>query len=407
MADWNEPTTTTLYTAVLTALDGRLDELAAMFDGASPTNLPSGAIRWNSGNKRLEKWNGSTWEELDATGMAVLTALQLGGVAAASWTRRDLAQTITGLWEFANIIRLQNNQAVQGRETGGTARVIGRMNASDQVELGSANNSTSVRSSGLILLEGKGRIYSATPILELLKTDASADNGRWDFVLSAGALLGRVVNDAQSVSQAWMTVGRSGTTVTGVDFPQGTLTKGGNPVAVLAEDADFTGALTKGGSPVAVLDENADFTGDLDHNGAPVVALVAEVADHNTSQVDDVGTGYQTFATLDLGTVTVGQVVDVNAMFLTTALNVAAAVTLYADKSAGTATVVAMDSYTTGLVDKRYFPSGEAALCHVRGVFRVTVTGTLTLIAQAGASVNTTADIGINNGQALARVLSA
>lgn len=62
MADWSLPITTTLYTAVLTDLDARLDELATMFDGATPTNLPTGTFRINgSSNNLLQKWSGSVW----------------------------------------------------------------------------------------------------------------------------------------------------------------------------------------------------------------------------------------------------------------------------------------------------------------------------------------------------------
>lgn len=64
MADWSKPTTSDTYTNVLTYIDARLDELAIQFAGASPTNLPTNAIRWNSSTNKWEKYNGSIWVDL-------------------------------------------------------------------------------------------------------------------------------------------------------------------------------------------------------------------------------------------------------------------------------------------------------------------------------------------------------
>lgn len=64
-ADWSKPTTASAYSTFVTELDNRLDDLALMFDGLSPTNLPTNAIRFNSTTKVFEKWNGSTWSALD------------------------------------------------------------------------------------------------------------------------------------------------------------------------------------------------------------------------------------------------------------------------------------------------------------------------------------------------------
>jgi hypothetical protein len=62
MADWSLPITTTLYTSVLSILDARLDEVATMFDGAVPTNLPTGTFRINgTSNNILQRWGGAAW----------------------------------------------------------------------------------------------------------------------------------------------------------------------------------------------------------------------------------------------------------------------------------------------------------------------------------------------------------
>lgn len=65
MADWNTPSTSTLYTDVLAYLKDRDVDLAKMFDGVG-SNVPTGAIKFSAANKRFEKWSGSAWGELIA-----------------------------------------------------------------------------------------------------------------------------------------------------------------------------------------------------------------------------------------------------------------------------------------------------------------------------------------------------
>ena len=64
MANWNNPTTTSNFATALTEIKDRDVDLAKMFDGTSETNIPSGTKRWNAAAGRFEKWNGSTWEDL-------------------------------------------------------------------------------------------------------------------------------------------------------------------------------------------------------------------------------------------------------------------------------------------------------------------------------------------------------
>lgn len=65
MSDWNKPTTSSDYADFVTELDDRLDDLALAFDGRTVTNLPTGAIRFNSATLVFEKWDGSAWAALD------------------------------------------------------------------------------------------------------------------------------------------------------------------------------------------------------------------------------------------------------------------------------------------------------------------------------------------------------
>lgn len=60
MADHSELQTTTGYAALLALLHGRLVDLAKGLDGVG-TNLPTGAIRFDSAAKKWRKWSGSAW----------------------------------------------------------------------------------------------------------------------------------------------------------------------------------------------------------------------------------------------------------------------------------------------------------------------------------------------------------
>lgn len=87
MANWNNPTLTSLYTDVLTELKNRDVELATQFDGATPTNLPTNSIRWSSTNGRWELWNGSAWVVLTSSyKLGAIDNTIIGGTTAAAGT---------------------------------------------------------------------------------------------------------------------------------------------------------------------------------------------------------------------------------------------------------------------------------------------------------------------------------
>lgn len=66
MADFSKPQITDHYADVLRAMREMFSDLVKGLDGTDTSNLPHGALRWNSINKRFEKWNGSAWAELIA-----------------------------------------------------------------------------------------------------------------------------------------------------------------------------------------------------------------------------------------------------------------------------------------------------------------------------------------------------
>ena len=64
MANWNNPTTGSLYTSVLTELKDRDAAAISLTQAGSETNLPTGARRYNTSTNKWESWNGSTWSNL-------------------------------------------------------------------------------------------------------------------------------------------------------------------------------------------------------------------------------------------------------------------------------------------------------------------------------------------------------
>jgi hypothetical protein len=68
MANWANPTLSSLYTNFLADLKARDDDLARGLDPAvaTVTSPPTNAIRWNSASKKWQKWSGSAWADLSA-----------------------------------------------------------------------------------------------------------------------------------------------------------------------------------------------------------------------------------------------------------------------------------------------------------------------------------------------------
>jgi len=66
MANWSNPQLTSTYTNFLAEVKARDVDLATQFSG-SPTNVPTGAIKWDSGSNIWQKWSGSSWGALTST----------------------------------------------------------------------------------------------------------------------------------------------------------------------------------------------------------------------------------------------------------------------------------------------------------------------------------------------------
>lgn len=99
MANWSNPTLTSLYTDFLAELKARDEDLAKQFDGQTVSNLVTGAIRWSSSANRWQKWSGTAWAELTTTyaltGLSTTGNASIGGTLAVTGTTTLAAATAT------------------------------------------------------------------------------------------------------------------------------------------------------------------------------------------------------------------------------------------------------------------------------------------------------------------------
>jgi len=83
MANWSNPQLTSTYTNFVSEVKDRDIDLALQFDGVTASNIPTGAIRWNSSVNRWQKWSGTAWAELTST-YALTTVSATGTITGAA-----------------------------------------------------------------------------------------------------------------------------------------------------------------------------------------------------------------------------------------------------------------------------------------------------------------------------------
>jgi hypothetical protein len=67
MANWSNPLLTSTYANFRQELVDRDVDAATQFSVGTPTNVPTGAIKWNSSINRWQVWSGTAWGELAST----------------------------------------------------------------------------------------------------------------------------------------------------------------------------------------------------------------------------------------------------------------------------------------------------------------------------------------------------
>jgi hypothetical protein len=129
MTDWSDPTTASPYADFPTEVGDRDLDTLLWLEGRSPTNLPTGAKRWNSTNKNWERWNGASWDPL-ATKYGI-DVDQLDGYHASAFARVAASETISGAWNFTTAPTVGGSVVLDGGDlasAGGSIPTLGRVN---------------------------------------------------------------------------------------------------------------------------------------------------------------------------------------------------------------------------------------------------------------------------------------
>lgn len=140
-------------------------------------------------NQILLQTNGSTRLTISSAGAATFAgALTAGGLLTVSAG----GASITGATAIVGAIT----------QTGGGATAL----------------SGTLTVTGASTLNGHLTLSLANARWIMQDTGGGADAKRWDMTVSSNTLLGRVINDADSASVTWLTVSRSGATLTSITF---------------------------------------------------------------------------------------------------------------------------------------------------------------------------------------------
>lgn len=143
---------------------------------------------------------------------------------------------------------------------------------------------------------GDLNIQSVTPQVIFTETDASVDNGWWDFAVQGEQFLGRTINDANNVTANWLQVDRTGTVVDSVQLFGQTQVQAGTaatPGLGFAAEAGLgvfrsaagTMAFSASGSAVAIAFANATNAGRFSvQNNANAADIALSVTDPGVAQ---------------------------------------------------------------------------------------------------------------------------
>lgn len=161
-ADWNTPTSTSLYTAVLSTLKDRDLDAATQFNNGTATNIPTGAVKWDTSLNRWQKYASGAWGELTATYQltgVTCTSLSNTGNTTLGDSAADAVTVNAGSWTFNNAtsfggsgaLSFSNNLTLSGATTH-----TGGLIASSTVEFGGTVTTGYGVSTGSVVLEHGG-----------------------------------------------------------------------------------------------------------------------------------------------------------------------------------------------------------------------------------------------------------
>jgi hypothetical protein len=164
-ADWSKPTLSDAYSDFLTYMKALTTDAATMFSG-TPTNTPTGAMKWNRTTDLLQEWSGAAWVDQpvsvagggtgSSTQSGARTNLGLGTMA----TQASGAVSITG-GAISGITDLPVVDGGTGSSTASGARTnLGAAASGANSDITSISNVATVANSGGHLYVGPSTAHN-------------------------------------------------------------------------------------------------------------------------------------------------------------------------------------------------------------------------------------------------------
>ena len=180
-ANFNEPTVSTTYTDFPTQIIDNIDAALQMLSVGSPSNVPTGAIKWDADLDRFRKFNGSSYEDLTSTynfnAALSATALDMGD---SSNTSGGTNAILLGASDDLRIFHDGSNSYI--RDFNGTGNIIVTTNQLDIKSNGNSEFMAKFISNGSVeLYEDNTKRFETTTsgcsITGNLNVSGSADFG--------------------------------------------------------------------------------------------------------------------------------------------------------------------------------------------------------------------------------------